>query len=70
MVDQEKLLTLDFHYIEEIRHGSGVYERKYAKDIACSEDTKAHVVGPDVVCFMSQESDHACCISIKNILCK
>lgn len=66
-MDKKQLENLEFWYIDEIH--SGVYIKKYAKDIAESEKTKAHHITETQVCFWSIEcSDHACCISIKNIL--
>ncbi len=65
MITKKRLQQLDFHFIEEIHEG--VYIKKYARDIALCENTTAHLLDDERVCFWD-DSGNACCILIEDIL--
>jgi len=68
MITRERLLQLDFHFIEEIHEE--VYIKKYARDIALYDNTTAHLVDEDRVCFWDNSGhDHARCVDMEDILC-
>jgi hypothetical protein len=62
---KKKLINLKFKYINELKHGSEVYE-------VCKPDvdagTKGEIVG-DSICFWDNSGyDHRCCIPLRDIL--
>lgn len=68
MITKKRLEQLDFHFIEEIHEN--VYIKKYARDIALYDNTTAHLVDDDCVCFWDDTgSDHAHCVQMEDILC-
>ena len=63
----DKLEELDFYFIREIKKGTGIYEKVYAKHIASAK--KAHHVTAHNVCFWDNSgADHAYCVLRKDIL--